>query len=893
MQAPDPFGWVGSTINGQFAVQTIAGEGGFAIVYRGTHLGLEEPIAIKCLNLPARLSADEQESFLATFRAEARLLHRLSRQTANIVQALDIGAATAPSGHWTPYIVMEWLQGMTQAQDLDARCKLGGRPRGLDAAIRILTPAAEALGIAHQENVSHRDVKPANLFLWRSGSNTGMKVLDFGLAKVFSETPSLSMAIDQTSEGRRALTPQYGAPEQFSLNYGATGPWTDVFAMALVIIEVASGRRVLHGETVSDLFMASLEAHQRLELLDGVIPPDSQIPFVLRRALTVNPALRFQSMDALWSALDEARRTVREPLGATVPTEARVGSSLELAPTVDKSALREMEAVLDSQEDVPRIRRKEEQRPTPGEPMAETRAVDPSEPVQTTAFVRSDPRRADDAADSPPRDDARTASENSRLSPLRRSGGWVGLASAALVGVVALILWWRSVLPPIEPFSTNLRGIVLVGPWLENPEGRALCGELKDLDGKEAVQCHSAPLRETNEAELRAKARGAGAVVLALVADNGMARVFPLGQLEENGLLGNDFPVDMTRSADRLRLVAVLSALARLGAPSPTLEPEKTPCPGFEPGALDRLALLALLLVPSCAAEPIDPQQLLDFCAPEQSDADASCALADYLYADRCAACPHARAKLERLRDQGPDRLRIAAKVKLAREDCKRRELDKATQAVLELSGDGSACVQVAAAEVAACIVSAAGPGDGLAARLEEVEALPIANDSLACPPRVRAMSLAKRAYWRGKGGRWAQAFADYEAAYRLSPIPLYVLAQAEAMLHQKQWAQAHAFLKGIKIKLDGKSELYAALLRSLAARRTGAPDAKLETEALVQLYKAVPVGARALQDDSDDELCALACPKGCDSTCSYKILAYPKNDASLDRLVQSLHTGE
>ena len=335
MHSPDSFGWVGSIIDGRFAVQAIAGEGGFGTVYRGTHLGLEEPVAIKCFNLPASLSPADQEGFLAKFRAEAQLLHRLSRQTVNIVQALDIGAAISPSGQWTPYIVMEWLEGTTLERDLDTRRKAGEAPRGLDAAIRILDPAAEALGIAHRDNISHRDVKPANLFLWRLNGNTGMKVLDFGIAKVFSETPSLSMALAQTNEGRRALTPGYGAPEQFSLSYGATGPWTDVFAMALVLIEVASGRRALQGETVIDLFMASVEAHQRPDLLEGVTAPNVSVALVLRRALTVNPALRFQTMDALWSALAEARGSAPESLSAAVQSESRLGPPLELPSTVD------------------------------------------------------------------------------------------------------------------------------------------------------------------------------------------------------------------------------------------------------------------------------------------------------------------------------------------------------------------------------------------------------------------------------------------------------------------------------------------------------------------------------------------------------------------------------
>ena len=338
MPSHDPFGWVGSIIDGQFAVQAIAGQGGFGTVYRGTHRGLDVPVAIKCLNLPTSLSQDEQESFLANFHAEAKLLHQLSRQTANIVQALDIGAATAPNGQWTPYIVMEWLEGETLDDHLDARRTAGGPPQGLDAAIRILGPAAAALGIAHRNNVSHRDVKPANLFLWRAGGNAGMKVLDFGIAKVFSETPSLTLANALTSAQNRAFTPSYGAPEQFSLTYGATGPWTDVFAMALILIEVASGRRVLHGETVADRFTASIQAEHRPDLLQGVAADDSQVALVLRRALALNPATRFQSMDALWSAIDEARRRAPEPLETTVASGAHVRAPSALLSTVAASA---------------------------------------------------------------------------------------------------------------------------------------------------------------------------------------------------------------------------------------------------------------------------------------------------------------------------------------------------------------------------------------------------------------------------------------------------------------------------------------------------------------------------------------------------------------------------
>ena len=308
MHTGDPFGWVGSIIDGQFAVEAPAGEGAFGIVYRGRHLGFDVPIAIKCLKIPADLNAEGREDFLAKFREEARLLHRLSRRTMGIVQALDIGAAAAPSGQWAPYIVMEWLEGETLEQDLKRRRAEGRLPRTLDEAMRMLAPVAAALSIAHDEHVSHRDVKPANLFLARGRDAERIKVLDFGLAKVFAETPTVTEALAQTGRAFRAFTPQYGAPEQFSPRYGATGPWTDVYAMALILVELTLGRPALVGNDVIQLFVASSdEAHRPTPRALGV-PVSPAVEAVLARALAVNPAVRHASAGEMWSALEAARR---------------------------------------------------------------------------------------------------------------------------------------------------------------------------------------------------------------------------------------------------------------------------------------------------------------------------------------------------------------------------------------------------------------------------------------------------------------------------------------------------------------------------------------------------------------------------------------------------------
>src|SRR5262245_49148519 len=215
MEPSDPFGWVGATIDGKYRVESVVGEGGFGVVYRGHHLGFDEPVAVKCLKIPRELSGEGRVAFQKTFLEEGKLLHRLSRATAGIVQALDVGAAVAPSGAWTPYLVLEWLRGTPLDRDLAARRKGGAPPRSLIDTIALLQPAARALAAAHAQGVAHRDVKPANMFIAEIGDRRTLKVLDFGIAKVLSEASSITQALAETGSSVKAFTPQYGAPEQF------------------------------------------------------------------------------------------------------------------------------------------------------------------------------------------------------------------------------------------------------------------------------------------------------------------------------------------------------------------------------------------------------------------------------------------------------------------------------------------------------------------------------------------------------------------------------------------------------------------------------------------------------------------------------------------------------
>ena len=337
----DRFGWVGGTVDGKYRVDAVVGSGGFGVVYRAHHLGFDQKVALKCLRVPDNLTSADREHFREMFLAEGRLLHQLSRATAGIVQALDLGAAVSPTRQWTPYLVLEWLDGKPLSDLLVERRRSGHGGYPLGEAIALLAPAARALAVAHAQSVAHRDVKPANLFLTKIGQRDVLKVLDFGIAKVMAETESVTRAFEQTGASLQAFTARYGAPEQFSRRYGATGPWTDVFALALVLVETVAGRPALEGSDAAELFVQAADPEHRPTLAAFGISAPEGIESVLKRALAVDPRERFADSAEFWDALEAAARESGLsiiPAGSTsrgpsLPRPGRVERSDGLPPT--------------------------------------------------------------------------------------------------------------------------------------------------------------------------------------------------------------------------------------------------------------------------------------------------------------------------------------------------------------------------------------------------------------------------------------------------------------------------------------------------------------------------------------------------------------------------------
>ncbi len=329
----DPFGWVGHTVADKFRVDALVAEGGFGVVYQAMHLGFNAKVALKCLKLPARLQGADRDRFLEAFLAEGRLLHQLSRSTAGIVQALDVGAAVSPSGTWTPYLALEWLDGTPLDVDLAERARRHVPGRSFGEAITLLDSAARALALAHEQGVAHRDLKPGNLFVAAVGGKRVCKVVDFGIAKVVADVSNFTRALQETGASIQAFTPLYGAPEQFDRKYGATGPWTDVFAFALVLVEVMSGQPALDGADTTQLFVSSMRPDRRpTPRACGVAVTDATEQ-LFARALAVQPKDRFPSLGPFWQAL--VAEAAREPVAAALaPTESfPAREAAALAPT--------------------------------------------------------------------------------------------------------------------------------------------------------------------------------------------------------------------------------------------------------------------------------------------------------------------------------------------------------------------------------------------------------------------------------------------------------------------------------------------------------------------------------------------------------------------------------
>jgi formylglycine-generating enzyme required for sulfatase activity len=335
MSDRDPLRIVGTLVADKYRIEKLVGEGGFAVVYRATHTIWNKPVAIKFFNGLSSAPVDQRAEFQQAFIQEGALLTELSSHTAAIVQARDVGTYTSADGQWMPYMVLEWLEGYALDELIERERHAGLPPWTLEETLGLLGQVAAALDVAHGKGIAHRDIKPPNLFVLGKGTrNPGapVKVLDFGVAKMMSDNTQLKAALAKTGMGVTSFTPQYGAPEQFSRSYGATGPWTDVFALALVAVEMLTGKAPLDGEDLVQLGFAAGNPERRpTPQTLGIAVPEA-VEAVFQKALAVRPEARYARAAEFWTALERAIGTTSAAARAVTPSVRPHTAPTELAP---------------------------------------------------------------------------------------------------------------------------------------------------------------------------------------------------------------------------------------------------------------------------------------------------------------------------------------------------------------------------------------------------------------------------------------------------------------------------------------------------------------------------------------------------------------------------------
>lgn len=274
----------GTVLDDKYLVNDKIGSGSFGTVYRGVHLHLNHPVAIKVFRPTVGTGVPES---LERFRLEGISACRIQHPNAVTVLDFDISAGSLA------YMVMELLEGRALDEELREVERIP-----CDRSCRIAAAVCDVLAAAHDAGIVHRDVKPSNVFLHRGSDAEHVKVIDFGIAKLLdADTGFLdSSGARRTATGVLVGTPAYMAPER--LNGEPYDGGADVYAVGVLLYEMLAGRLPFES-TVSGnwslAMMIGLSEPPPPSRFEPAVPPD--LDALVLRAMARSPAERPAAAD--------------------------------------------------------------------------------------------------------------------------------------------------------------------------------------------------------------------------------------------------------------------------------------------------------------------------------------------------------------------------------------------------------------------------------------------------------------------------------------------------------------------------------------------------------------------------------------------------------------------
>lgn len=279
---------------GHYRIESQIGSGGMGVLYKAEDTRLHRPVALKFL--PPKFASDHQA--LERFRREGRAASALNHPNICTIYGID-------EHEGQPFIAMEYLEGQTVKEQIAA----GGFK--VDELLEVGIHIADALDAAHGRGIVHRDIKPANIFITERGQ---AKALDFGLAKLVDDDASMvSETRDSDTEdgnltnpGAAVGTVAYMSPEQ--ARGEEVDSRTDLFALGVVLYEMATRRQAFKGSSTAVLYDGILNRNPA-PITDHDPDLPAELDHIIHKSLEKNRRLRYQHASELRTDLTRLKRT--------------------------------------------------------------------------------------------------------------------------------------------------------------------------------------------------------------------------------------------------------------------------------------------------------------------------------------------------------------------------------------------------------------------------------------------------------------------------------------------------------------------------------------------------------------------------------------------------------